>query len=237
MCSVDLDFEFNVTVDSCMNSNFHVVDFYSLAQFTRLNFFKTLTPESTSISISLNPLFLSFLNGNNFQKYIIFLKNGHEKRLKYLLMVFVFIQSYLSSPYLGRMCTKFKACNQIQCFTPEYIRACDGLDTFCFNYQFKIFTISNIKRLNNKSFHHILLLLSGDITLNPGPKNNLQSLDSSERNVFKSKGLHLIHLNINNPLPKIDELRCIANSSNVPVIGISESKLDAPVLQFGNPNK
>ena len=61
MCSVALDFEFNVTVDSCMNSNFHVVDFYSLAQFTRLNFFKTLTPESTSISISLNPLLLSLL--------------------------------------------------------------------------------------------------------------------------------------------------------------------------------
>ena len=30
-CSLDLDFEFNVTVDSCMNSNFYVVDFYSLA--------------------------------------------------------------------------------------------------------------------------------------------------------------------------------------------------------------
>ena len=63
-CSVDQDFEFNVTVDSCMNSNFYVVGFYSLAQFTRLNFFKALTPESTSISISLDPLSLLvfFLN-------------------------------------------------------------------------------------------------------------------------------------------------------------------------------
>ena len=30
-CSFDLDFKFNVTVDSCMNSNIYVVDFYSLA--------------------------------------------------------------------------------------------------------------------------------------------------------------------------------------------------------------
>ena len=38
-CSVELDFEFTVTVDSCMSSNSCVVDFYSFAQFTRLNIF------------------------------------------------------------------------------------------------------------------------------------------------------------------------------------------------------
>ena len=59
-CSADQDFAFNFTVDSCMNSNFCVFDFYSLAQFTRLNFVKALTPESTSINISLDP-FLVFL--------------------------------------------------------------------------------------------------------------------------------------------------------------------------------
>ena len=40
--SVELGFEFNVTVDSCcMKSNFCILDLYSLAQFTRLNIFKT----------------------------------------------------------------------------------------------------------------------------------------------------------------------------------------------------
>ena len=129
-------------------------------------------------------------------------------------MVFVFTQSYLSSPSPGRMCTKVKACNQIQFFTPEYIRTCDLLDNNCFNYQFKI---SNIKRFNNKSFYCILILLSGDISLNPGPRNNLQPLDSNEWNVFKSKEPHLIHLKIKNLLPKIDELRYTANSGNAAV--------------------
>ena len=208
-----------------MNSNFYVVDFYSLKrQFTRLNFFKALTPESTSISISLEPLFLSLPFFSMFS--YVFLTNGHEKRLKYFLMVLVFIQSYLSSPFLGRMCAKVEPCNQIQFFTPEYIRVFDALDNFCFNYQFKIFTISNMNRLNNKSFYRILLLLSGDISLNPGSKSNLQLLDSSEWNVFKSKGLHLIHLNIDSLLPKIDELQYKANSSNAAAIGISESKLN-----------
>ena len=90
---------------------------------------------------------------------------------------------------------------------------------------------SNIKQTNNKSNYRILLLLSGDISLNSGPKNNLQPLNSSDCNVFKSKGLHLIHLNINSLLPKTDELRYIANARNSAVIGISESKLDESVLQ------
>ena len=132
-CSVDLNFEFNVTVGSCMNNNFCVVDFYSLVQFTRLNIFKALASEGNFL------LKVSY----------VFLNNVHEKRLKYLLMVFVFIQSYLSSPSLGRMCTKVKACNQVKFFTPEYISSCDALNNIHYNYQFKIFTISNIKRLNN----------------------------------------------------------------------------------------
>ena len=92
-------------------------------------------------------------------------------------------------------------------------------------------TQSYIERLNNKSFYRMLLLLSGDINLNPESKINLQPLDSNDWNAFKSKGLHIIHLNINILLPKIDDLRYIANSSNAAVIGISESKLDESILQ------
>ena len=79
-CSAD--FEFNLTVDSYMNSNFYVVDFFSLAQFTRLNFFKALTPESTSISISPDPLFLYLLFFSMFAD--AFLKNEHARKLNVL---------------------------------------------------------------------------------------------------------------------------------------------------------
>jgi hypothetical protein len=47
---------------------------------------------------------------------------------------------------------------------------------------------------------------------------------------FKKRGLHLIHLNINSLLSKIDELREIAKISRAAVIGITESKLDDSVL-------
>ena len=67
------------------------------------------------------------------------------------------------------------------------------------------------------------------IYLNPGPFHNLQPLDHDKWNVFKHRGPHLLHLNINSLLPKIDELRHIARLTNAAVIGISESKLDDSV--------
>ena len=77
----------------------------------------------------------------------------------------------------------------------------------------------------------MLLLLSGDISLNPGPVNQGTLQCSNEWNVFKNRGLHFIHLNINSLLSKIQELRFIEKSTNAAVIGICESKLDASVLE------
>ena len=50
-----------------------------------------------------------------------------------------------------------------------------------------------------------------------------------EWNISETKVLHLMHLNINSLLPKIDELRYITRPSNAAVIGISESKLDKSI--------
>ena len=47
---------------------------------------------------------------------------------------------------------------------------------------------------------------------------------------FNKRGLHLIHLNINSLLSKIDELQEIARKTRATVIGITESKLDGSVL-------
>ena len=83
---------------------------------------------------------------------------------------------------------------------------------------------------NSNSYYRLLLLLSGDISLNSGPFHNLQPLNQDKWNIFKHRGLHFLHLNINSLLPKIDELRHIARLTNAAVIGISESKLDDSVL-------
>ena len=122
---------------------------------------------------------------------------------------------------------------QNKSFTLEFIPTCDDLISFRFNYLCTFHTIPKLKRMNNKSFLRILLILSGvfQIFLNPGPIYDNQSLHSNEWNVFRSKGIHLIHLNVNSLFPKTDEIRYIAERTKVAVIGITESKLDESIFQ------
>ena len=122
-----------------------------------------------------------------------------------------------------------------------------------------VYALSKIHLVRCGSFRKILLILPWDINLNPGPVHGIQnenllhvllfydyifsgdgfhynpnSLSENESrnvwNVFKKKGMHFIHININSFLPKIDEVRYIANITNASIIGISETKLDETIL-------
>ena len=90
-----------------------------------------------------------------------------------------------------------------------------------------------VNGIQNENLLHVLLFhdcnFSGDdFYFNP---NSLSENESrNEWNVFKKRGMHFIHININSLLPKIDEVRYIANITNASVIGISETKLDETIL-------
>ena len=71
----------------------------------------------------------------------------------------------------------------------------------------------------------MILLLSGDINLNPSPTQI-----SKTWSVFKKQGLHFVHLDINSLPSKIEELRQIAKDTNSAVIGLSETKLDKTIF-------
>ena len=76
------------------------------------------------------------------------------------------------------------------------------------------------------------MLLSGDISLNPGLNRTNRQLTENLK-VFKNRGLLFIHLNINNILSKTDELREIVIVSNAIVAGITELKLDDSICIEG----
>ena len=76
----------------------------------------------------------------------------------------------------------------------------------------------------------MILILSGDISLNPGPVSNHHLPNLKEWDKFKIKGVHLPHLKVNSLLPKIDEFRYIAKLSNTAIIGIIESKVGNCIL-------
>ena len=99
----------------------------------------------------------------------------------------------------------------------------------------------------HKSYFRLILLLSGDINLNPGPNTDVlpfsnESFSNDESQIFsgsddgnlnfekwalfKKEGLHFVHININSCLPKIDELQYLTKLSNASVVGISETKRD-----------
>ena len=53
---------------------------------------------------------------------------------------------------------------------------------------------------------------------------------NNDFDVFKNKGLHFLHLNVNSLLPKIDEIRLLAIQTNAAILGISETKLDNSIF-------
>ena len=80
---------------------------------------------------------------------------------------------------------------------------------------------AEIQKLANLNF---TLLLSGGISLNPGPTPN--SVSQSIWKTFENKGLHFLHLNLNSILLKLDDLKTTAGNTKAVIIGITESKVD-----------
>ena len=159
----------------------------------------------------------------------LLIKQKPDVRVKIIpLAIFFFIGSYIKKifniPHL--IMESMFAAN----LTIELIIKFESLYTSQFHSQSVFLSVSQLLYRNSNSYYRLLLLLSGDISFNPGPFHNLQPLDHDEWNIFKHRGLHFLHLNINSLLPKIDELRHIVRLTHAAVIGISESKLDDSVL-------
>ena len=96
--------------------------------------------------------------------------------------------------------------------------------------QMTLISVSQLKIQDRDKFLRILLLLTGNVELNPGPVQ--QPVSATQANIyenFKCRGMHFFHLNINSVLPKIDELRIIAKETKPSLIGLTETKIDNTV--------
>ena len=119
-----------------------------------------------------------------------------------------------------------KNCTKIEFFTIESIYESNYVSQQLLKSNLCLLAISKMKYRNHFLFFQLLLLLSGDISPNPGPQN--PQVDKMWE-PFKKSGLHFVHINVNSLLPKIDEVRSIAQKTNAALIGITESKLDDSV--------
>ena len=101
--------------------------------------------------------------------------------------------------------SKIRLCTTKGFFQIESIKICDDLSNenqyLCLQlncpYQLKC-------HKNHFLYLKLILLLSGDISLNPGPIQN-HYLKQNWKTI-KNRDLYFIYLNINSLLPKIDEL-------------------------------
>ena len=113
------------------------------------------------------------------------------------------------------------------------------------------YALSKIVLHKHNFYFRYILLLSGDINLNPGPftdtfpfsnssfsgsesrfhlGSNDENLDTEKWTNFKKKGLYFIHININSLLPKIEEIRHMTKITNAAIAGIGETKLDKSIF-------
>lgn len=124
----------------------------------------------------------------------------------------------------------FERCNKSSFFVPESVALCNEITNKNLETNIKYYMLSFLvlSRKNQTNYLCSLILLSGDISLNPGPPVDMTTVNE-DWNVFKKRGFHMAHVNINSLLPKIDELRAIAFSTKIAIIGITESKLDNTV--------
>ena len=160
---------------------------------------------------------------------LIFKNNKKPFFSLFYLSIFIFML-FKFLPKVNNIDENIISCNKRYFFTVESIDIGNAYANLCLKNNFNFFAFSKMKYKSNPLFLKYILLLSGDISLNPGPSQIDSQLNNEEFLPFRERGLHFLHLNINSLLTKIDELRHIANKSKVAVIGISESKLDDTVL-------
>ena len=110
---------------------------------------------------------------------------------------------------------EINVCSRSHFFSIELINKFESLYTSHLHLQSVFLSVPQLMYRNCNSYYRLLLLLSGHISLNPGPFHNLQPLNHDEWNIFKHRGPpHLLNINISSLLPKVDELRYIASQIN-----------------------
>ena len=170
-----------------VNADVHVnVDNYLNRKFYDNNF--QSKPESNSNNFKPDILFSVF----TLMFYHIFLKHNRELRIKifeFLILISVFnVKKYFnhSEVYDG-----IKICSQLHFFTYESINTCDNVETSFLHSDLVFFSISKLQYRNSNSYFNLLLLLSGEISLNQAPPHNNLLQPRSEWSVFNSRGFML----------------------------------------------
>ena len=119
---------------------------------------------------------------DNFYYVPVFLyKQLYNRKSKALFVIVSLIQFTITFNSLNVLCHSKPSLNTILrlsnkgIFTTEVIRKTYKINEFSADMHFKLFTISKMKNKYNRSYLKMILILSGNIKLNPGPTDRNQN--------------------------------------------------------------
>ena len=141
---------------------------------------------------------------------LVWCKQKIDKKVKknflFLKCIILFLKNKYPSDFFieVRMCTRSEFC------ASEFMNICDNFQFSVTRMSSTFYSASKLEYRKLNSYFHSLILLSGDRSLNPRPNHQHKLQWLNELNIFKSIGLHFIHLNINSLLRKNEELGIIA---------------------------
>ena len=95
----------------------------------------------------------------------------------------------------------FKKYSEGDFFTIESLKTNETISIARQEFNLNLLTLREMNYRDHTKFSKLILLLSGDINLSPGPTQI-----SKIWSVFKKRGLHFVHLNINSLPYKIEDL-------------------------------
>ena len=119
---------------------------------------------------------------------LVWCKQKCDKKVKNFLlflmcMTFVFLKYKNSSDFFNDELVPDQ-----NFFAFEFINLCDDFQFLVTRMNSTFYSVSKLKYRNLNSYFHLLILLSGDISLNPGPTHQHKLQCLNEWNIFKSRG-------------------------------------------------
>ena len=161
----------------------------------------------------------------------IFHKKDNFNTTKQLFpLIYFFLCFSANSFYKSKNCD-LKSCPNNEFFSTELIKITSNINSAEMRTSSRYFALNKLRIKGNKcfKFYHLLILLSGDVSLTPGHSQHLPDNDDKFE-PFHKRGLHFLHINVNSLLSKTDELRDVVGHTRPATLGITESKFDSSFL-------
>ena len=144
-------------------------------------------------------------------------------------LIYFFLCFSANSLHKSKICD-LKYCPNNEFFSTELIKITGDISSAEMLMSSRYFALNKLRIKRNECFkiYHLLILLSGDVSLNPG-SSQYPPYNDDKFEPFRKRGLHFLHINVNSLLSKIDELRDLVGHTKPAILGITESKLDSSV--------